>query len=64
MAKTDYSVNKDGKYTGVGLVTKFFGPTLQEMKELSMKDRNELASAIARQEGITSTECAFELVEY
>jgi hypothetical protein len=62
--KSDYTPNKDGKYTAIGLVSKFFGANLQEMKGLPMEDRNQLASAIARQEGIPAEELSFTSVEY
>lgn len=60
----EYTKNKDGKFTAVHLVMKFFGATMNEMKELPIKDREELASAIARQENIPSGELSFVPVEY
>jgi len=64
MAKIDYTLNKDGKYTAVQLVQKFFGANLQEMKGLSIGDREQLASGIARFEGISESECSFVHVPY
>jgi hypothetical protein len=59
-----YAKNKDGKYTAIQLVMKFFGANMQEMKELPVKDREELASAIARQENIPTEELSFAPVPY
>lgn len=59
-----YEKNKDEKYTAVGLVRVFFGAKLEELKGLPVKDREQLASAIARQNGFTQDECSFIFVEY
>lgn len=59
-----YEKNKDGLYTAINLVKVFFGANLQELKGLPVKDREELASAIARQNGFTQDECSFQHVAY
>ncbi len=59
-----YEQNKDGKYTAIGLVKTFFSATLQEMKTLPLTDRNELASAVARDAGIAEKDCTFTFVAY
>lgn len=64
MANNAYEKNKDGKYTAIGLVRVFFGASLQELKGLPVKDREEMASAVARQEGIPTEELSFASVEY
>jgi ribosomal protein L7/L12 len=56
--------NKDNKITAIQLVRTFFGCGLQEMKDLPAKDRTELASAIARQEGVDVSDLSFEPVAY
>ena len=48
----------------INLIRSEFGATLQEMKALTPQDRNELASAIARQRGMTEAECGFAFVAY
>lgn len=49
----------------VKLIRDFFAPvTLDEMRNLTPKDRQELASGIARSRGLTQEDCEFELVQY
>jgi hypothetical protein len=52
------------KHKAITLIREYFDATLQEMKALSGKDRQELASAIAREKGLTQADCEFELIEY
>ena len=52
------------KHTVIKLVRDFFNPTMQEMKALTSEDRCQLASAIARQQGIPEGDLGFVPVEY
>jgi hypothetical protein len=52
------------KQKAITLVRDYFGCSLQEMKELSGLDRQQLASAIARERGISQEDCEFELIAY
>ena len=59
-------VNKKiGKAT---LIKEFFGMTaadaVREYKRLDDKDKVELASAAAREKGLTQEQCDFEMVDY
>ena len=46
------------------LVKKFFGATNEEILSLPKEDRFQLASAIARADGLTQDELEFPLVAY
>jgi hypothetical protein len=48
----------------INLIREFFGATLQELKALTMADRHQLASAIARSNGLTAKDCGWELCDY
>jgi len=49
----------------IDLIRGFFGQlSVNELKALTQLDRMQLASAIARSEGLTSDHCDFEMVEY
>ena len=56
------------KKAALVLIAKFFGLGLKEAKDqaekLTPQDRAELASAVAREMGLTQDECNFTLVEY
>ena len=52
------------KFSQVRLIRQFFNPTLQEVKELSVLDKLQLASGIARNCNIPASECDFEFVAY
>ena len=60
--KTDVKVNNPN--TKINLIRTEFDAKLQEIKELTPKDRDELASGIARQKGLTEKETGWPLVEY
>lgn len=51
-------------HKAIELIKQYFGCTLQEIKSLTALDRQELASAIAREKGIAPESCAFELINY
>lgn len=63
MAKEDYKSNNK-QMGAIPLVKTFFQATMNEMKDLPVKDRNELASAVARLEGFDQSEVSFDLVPY
>lgn len=49
----------------VKLIRDEFNPvTMQEMKDLTATDKAELASAIARNKGISQEDCSFTFVNY
>jgi hypothetical protein len=54
--------------TPLVVIAREFGIPVKDMKgeaeKLSERDRKELASAIARQNGIPGEECGWEMVEY
>jgi len=53
------------KVGAVKLIRDFFAPVkMDEMKDLTAKDRAELGSAIAKGKGLTQEECSFEFVNY
>lgn len=53
------------KHTRVKLIRDFFNPvSMTEMKALTKDDMSQLASAIARAQGIPQDECDFEFVAY
>jgi hypothetical protein len=60
----EFKRNQDGKITAMQLVKEFFGANLQEMKGLPLVDREQMASAIASQEGIGQEDLSFTLVAY
>lgn len=53
-----------GPISAIKLVRDFFHPEMQEMRTLPVDDRNQLASAIARQQGLTQADVSFPLVDY
>ena len=48
----------------VNLIRTFYSCTLQEMKALTSSDRDQLASGIARDKGLTPEVCGFEFAQY
>ena len=52
------------KHKAITLIRDFFGATLQEIKALTSEDRQQLASGIARNMGLTQEDCEFQFVEY
>ncbi len=52
------------KISAIALVKDEFSAKMDELKALPIKDRNELASAIARQRGLTQNDVSFDLVAY
>jgi hypothetical protein len=48
----------------LNLIRDFFGATLQEMKQTTPEDRDQLASAIAKSKGLTEQECGFAFMAY
>ena len=53
------------KYTTVKLVRDFYAPvSMDEMKALTSLDRQQLASGIARFQGLTQADCEFDLIPY
>ena len=53
------------KHGAALLVKKFFGITNnQEILSLPKTDREQLASSIARSQGMTQDQCEFPLVDY
>lgn len=49
----------------ISLIREFFAPVpMDQMKALTELDREQLASAIARQKGITEEQAGFKFVEY
>ena len=56
------------KKAALVLIAKFFGLALKEAKDecekLTTLDRQQLASAIAREQGLTQDDCNFEMVPY
>lgn len=50
--------------SAINLIRTEFGATLAEMKTLTLQDRQELASAIARQRGLDMSKVTFKVVEY
>lgn len=54
----------DVKQSAVTLVRNYFGASMAEMKALTGQDRQQVASAIAREQGLTPDQVNFELVAY
>lgn len=52
------------KIGAIKLVRDFYGAKMDELKALPQKDRDQLASAIARQQGLTQDEVSFVMVDY
>jgi hypothetical protein len=48
----------------VKLIRDFFGATMADIKSLSPLDRDQLGSAIARQQGLTEEQAGFTFVDY
>ncbi len=48
----------------IDLIREYFGCSLTELKNLTALDRQQLASAIARERGLSPSECGFALIEY
>ena len=56
---------KTGKYNRFALIRSVFTDlSTTEVVKLNEQDRNELASAIARNTGIVAEDCSFEFVDY
>lgn len=57
-------VDEQMKHKAITLIREYFGCQLQEMKALSSEDRQQLASAIAREKGYKEEDCEFKHVPY
>jgi hypothetical protein len=55
---------KKGMHKAIDLIRSFFGATNQEMMKMSKDERGQLASGVARTQGLTPDTCEFELVAY
>jgi hypothetical protein len=59
---------ENNKKSSLVVISREFGINMKDMKaeaeKLTTQDRTELASAIARQNGIPAEECGWEMVAY